>query len=87
MQTNLNYRQDQKDAQLIIRPEETGIRLQDIEKELTENNFITNEAKPKIIAKLKIIKTNMNNIKEEDKKPFPNFKKAIQDWKELITQI
>jgi hypothetical protein len=84
---NPDYRQDQKDAKLIIRPEEARIRLQDIEKELTENNFKTNEAKPKIIAKLEIIKTIINNIKEEDKKPFPNFKRAIQDWKELTTQI
>ena len=82
-----DYRQDKEDAKLIIRPAETGIRLQEIERDLIEYNYMTNEAKPKIIDKLKIIRTNMNNIKEEDKKPFPNFKKAMHDWKELITQI
>ena len=82
-----DYRQNQEDAKLIIRPAEIGTRLQDIERDLAETNFMTHEDKPKIIAKLKIIRTNMNNIKEEDGKPFPNFKKAMHDWKELITQI
>ena len=54
---------------------------------MAETSFLTNKAKPKIIAKLKIIRTNINNIKEEDGKPFPNFKKVLHSWKELITQI
>ena len=82
-----DYRQDQEDAKTIIQPEEIGTRLQEIERDLAETSFLTNKAKPKIIAKLKIIRTNINNIKEEDGKPFPNFKKALHSWKELITQI
>ena len=46
---------------MIIQPEEIGTRLQEIERDLAETSFLTNEAKPKIIAKLKIIRTNINN--------------------------
>ena len=60
---NPDYRQDQEETKTLIQQEKAGTRLQDIEEELMANNFQTNMAKPKITAKLQIIKTNMDNIK------------------------
>ena len=84
---NPDYRQDQEETKTLIQQEKAGTRLQDIEEELMANNFQTNMAKPKITAKLQIIKTNIDNIKLEDQKPFPNFRRIKADWKELLTQM
>ena len=84
---NPDYRQDQEETKTLIQKEKAGTRLQDIEEELMANNFQTNMAKPKITAKLQIIKTNIDNIKLEDQKPFPNFRRIKADWKELLTQL
>ena len=84
---NPDYRQDREDAKTLIQQEKAGTRLQDIKEELMANSFQTNKAKPKITAKLQIIETIIDNIKLEDLKPFPNFKRIIADWKELMTQM
>jgi hypothetical protein len=84
---NPDYRQDREDAKTLIQQEKAGTRLQDIKEELMANSFQTNKAKPKITAKLQIIEIIIDNIKLEDQKPFPNFKRIIADWKELMTQM
>ena len=84
---NPDYRQDQEETKTLIQQEKAGTRLQNIKEELMANNFQTNMAKPKITAKLQIIKTNIDNIKLEDQKPFPNFRRIKADWKELLTQM
>ena len=87
---NPDYRQDQEETRTLIQLQQVkaGTRLQNIKEELIANNYKTNiAAKPKITAKLQIIKTNIDNIKQEDLKPFPNFRKIKTNWKELLTQI
>ena len=87
---NPDYRQDQEETRTLIQLQQVkaGTRLQNIKEELIANNYKTNTAAtPQITAKLQIIKTNIDNIKQEDLKSFPNFRKIKTDWKELLTQI
>ena len=84
---NPDYRQDQEETKTLIQQEKAGTRLQNIKEELMANDFQTNMAEPKITAKLQIIKINIDNIKREDQKPFPNFRRIKADWKELLTQM
>ena len=84
-----NYRTDQGETKTLIRiqKEKATEQLKNIKDELTVNNFQSTTARPKIIAKLKTIKTNIDNIKQEDQKSFPNFRKIKTDWEDLMTQL
>ena len=84
-----NYRKDQGETKTLIRiqKEKATEQLKNIKDELTVNNFQSTTARPKIIAKLKTIKTNIDNIKQEDQKSFPNFRKIKTDWEDLMTQL
>ena len=87
---NPDYRQDQEETNTLIQLQQVkaGTRLQNIKEELIANNYKTNTAAtPQITAKLQIIKTNIDIIKQEDLKAFPNLRKIKTDWNELLTQI
>ena len=62
-------------------------RLQEIKTELTTNNFQASTEKTKIPAKLEIITYNIEGIKREDKKPFPNFKQIKTNWVRILDQM
>ena len=84
-----NYRKDQQETKIIIgtQKERATEQLQNIKEELTMNNFQSTSARTKSIETIKTIRTNINNIKEEDAKPFPNFRKIKTDWKDIMTQL
>ena len=84
-----NYRKDQQETKIIIgtQKEKATEQLQNIKEELTRNNFQLTSARTKSIETIRIIRTNINNIKEEDAKPFPNFRKIKTDWKDIMTQL
>ena len=84
-----NYRKDQQETKIIIgtQKEKATEQLQNIKEELTRNNFQLTSASTKSIETIKTIRTNINNIKEEDAKPFPNFRKIKTDWKDIMTQL
>ena len=82
-----NYRRYQQETKTLIQPAEAGTRLNNIKVELRTTVYQTKRTGPEITAKLQIIKTNMDNIKLEDQKPFPNFRRIKADWTELITQL
>ena len=84
-----NYRTDQEETKTLIRiqKENATEQLKNIKDELTVNNFQSTTARPKIVAKLNTIKTNIDNIKQEDQKSFPNFRKIKTDWEDLMTQL
>ena len=84
-----NYRKDQRETKTLI-PKQKGRateQLQNIKEELTENDFQSTTARTKIIEKLQTIETNIGNIKMEDLKSFPNFRKIKTDWKDIMTQL
>ena len=84
-----NYRKDQQETKILIgtQKERATEQLQNINEELTMNNFQSTSASTKSIETIKTIRTNINNIKEEDAKPFPNFRKIKTDWKDIMTQL
>ena len=84
-----NYRKDQQETKIIIgtQKERATEQLQNIKEELTRNNFQSTSARTRSIETIKTIRTNINNIKEEDAKPFPNFRKIKTDWKDIMTQL
>ena len=84
-----NYRTDQEETKTLIRiqKENATEQLKNIKDELIVNNFQSTTARPKIVAKLNTIKTNIDNIKQEDQKSFPNFRKIKTDWEDLMTQL
>ena len=84
-----NYRKDQRETKTLI-PIQKGRateQLQNIKEELTENDFQSTTARAKITEKLQTIETNIGNIKMEDLKSFPNFRKIKTDWKDIMTQL
>ena len=84
-----NYRKDQQETKLLIgtQKERAIEQLLNIKEELTMNNFQLTSARTKSIEVIKTIRTNINNIQEEDNKPFPNFRKIKTDWKDIMTQL
>ena len=84
-----NYRKDQQETKILIgtQKERATEQLLNIKEELTMNNFQLTSARTKSIEAIKTIRTNINNIQEEDNKPFPNFRKIKTDWKDIMTQL
>lgn len=84
-----NYRKDQQETKLLIgtQKERATEQLLNINEELTMNNFQLTSARTKSIEAINTIRTNINNIQEEDNKPFPNFRKIKTDWKDIMTQL
>ena len=54
---------------------------------LTKNHYKTSTEETKIPAKLQIITNNVDIIKGEDKKPFPDFNQIKTKWIEIIEQM
>ena len=81
------YRDYQTERKTLIKQEDAARRLQEIKTELTANNYRTSTEKTEIPAKLKTITDNIEAIKREDQKTFPNFKQIKTKWVEIIDQM
>ena len=82
-----NYRNLQKEAQTIIQQEPAIRRLSNIQTELTTNNYRTSTEKIKIPLKLQTISNNIDTIKREDQKPFPDFNQIKTQWTEILENM
>ena len=84
---NKEYRSLQREAKTIVNQETAVKRLQDIQTELTANNYKTNIEKTKIPPKLQTITNNINTIRTEDTKPFPDFKQIKTKWTDIVEKM
>ena len=82
-----DYRRYQTETKAIINQEAAARRLQEIITELTANQYKTSTEETKIPAKLQIITDNVDIIKKEDQKPFPDFNQIKTKWIEIIEQM
>ena len=87
---NKNYRNLQEEAKAMINQDNQDAaarRLEDIKTELTTNHYKTNTEKRKIPPKLEAITNNVDTIRREDEKPFPDFKQIKTKWTEIIEKM
>ena len=83
-----NYRTYQREAQTIIEAEkaEAISKLQEIQTNWI-NNPTEDHANTKIPEMVRKLQENIRIIKEEDSKPYPNFRQIKNEWNILTRQI
>ena len=82
---NKNYTINQEETKTLIKQEVVRSYLQEVKERWTTTKPWNNQEDTKISDILTTINQNINVVKEEDLKPFPNFKR-IKDERNIMTR-